>query len=173
MTTMTSNKPVSETLADLRALFTRYKVEDWEPIPGTADASYGVRYLRGGQWVLISSRAQPTKSKNLRQCYQVIQYLFLWASRGVGGVSQGVTFIHGGLVPTGPGVSEDTLAEAYAIIGVEPGVSLEEIDSVYRAKVKYAHPDSVQDPEEKRARETRIKRLNEAKEIIDKARKGG
>ena len=32
MTTMQSNKSVSETLQDLRALFGRYEIEEWEPI---------------------------------------------------------------------------------------------------------------------------------------------
>ncbi len=50
--------------------------------------------------------------------------------------------------------------EAYATIGVEPTVSMEEVTSVYHAKVKFAHPDGTQDPEEKRVREDRTKRLN-------------
>ena len=41
---------------------------------------------------------------------------------------------------------------AYTTIGVEPTVSMDEVTSVYHAKVKYAHPDGVQDPEEKRIR---------------------
>ena len=81
-----------ETLADLRMLFSRDDIGDW-PIHGESDRSYSVRYLQGGQWTAISSLVQPTKDHNLRQCYQVIQYLFLWASRGVGGVSKGVTSI--------------------------------------------------------------------------------
>jgi len=100
---------------------------------------------------------------------QVIQYLFLWASRGVGRVSKGVTFIHGGFATVGA-QPEDRMAEAYATIGVEPTVSMEEVTSVYHAKVKYAHPDGVQDPEEKRIREQRTQRLNLAYEAIEKAR---
>lgn len=45
---------------------------------------------------------QPIREHNLRQYYQVIQYLFLWASRGVAGVSKGGGFHpHGGLSPKG------------------------------------------------------------------------
>ncbi len=93
----------------------------------------------------------------------MIQYQFLWAERGVSGVTNGVTFIHGGLV-------KDNLAEAYAIVGVEASASLAEIQSVYRAKVQHQHPDKVTDPQEKRVREERIKRLNQAKDLIEKAR---
>ena len=170
MTTMTSNKAVSDTLQDLRNLFSRYHIEEWEPIPSKVDLSYSVRYRQDDQWVLISSRMQPTKAKNLRQCYQVIQYLFLWTSRGVGGVSQGVTFIHGGLVRVGEAIDEDGLAEAYATLGVAPSDSMEEVNAVYRAKIKFNHPDGVQDPQEKSLREERSSRLNGAWEMVQKDR---
>mgnify|MGYP001610314563 FL=1 len=170
MTTMTSNKTVSDTLQDLRNLFSRYDIEEWEPIPSKVDLSYSVRYRQDHQWVNISSRMQATKAKNLRQCYQVIHYLFLWASRGVGGVSQGVTFIHGGLVRVGEAMDEDGLAEAYATLGVDSSDSLEEVGAVYRAKIKFNHPDGVQDPQEKRVREERSARLNGAWAMIEKGR---
>ncbi len=64
------------------------------------------------------------------------------------------------------------MAEAYATIGVEPTVSMEEVTSVYHAKIKYAHPDGTQDPEERRVREDRTKRMNLAYEAIQKARQG-
>lgn len=170
MTTMTSTKAVSETLKDLRTLFGRYKIEEWEPIPSKVDLSYSVRYRQDDQWVTISSRMQPTRAKNLRQVYQVIQYLFLWASRGVGGVSQGVTFIHGGLVRVGEAMDEDGLAEAYATLGVDSSDSLDEIGAVYRAKIKFNHPDGVQDLQEKSLREERSSRLNGAWDLIEKGR---
>mgnify|MGYP001568273127 CR=1 FL=1 len=131
MTTMKSNKSVSETLQDLRALFDRYDIEEWEPIRSEQDVSYAVRYRQGQQWVNISSRLQVTRAANLRQCHQVIQYLFLWASRGVGGVSQGVTFIGQSLVRVGEGKDEDTMAEAYATLGVEATSSLDEIGAIF------------------------------------------
>ena len=39
-------------------------------------------------------------------------------------------------------------------------VSMDEGISVCHAKIKYAHPDGTQDPEERRVREDRTKRLN-------------
>lgn len=172
MTIMQSKKDVASTLVDLRFLFTKYKIEDWEPIPEDGTIAYAVRYRQGGQWVMISSRVQPTRAQNLRQCYQVIQYLFLWAARGVGGMSQGVTFIHGGLVPVGNVVHKDTLAEAYATIGVDAACSLDEIRAVYAAKIRYNHPDVAKDSTEKRGMEGRTGRLNEAWARIQKARVG-
>ena len=67
---------------------------------------------------------------------------------------------------------EDRMAEAYTTIGVDPIGSLEEVRRVYHAKIKYAHPDSTQDPEERRVREDRTKRMNLAYEAIQKARQG-
>ncbi len=165
-----TNKTIPESLGDLRKLFSRYDVEDWEPIPGEADRSYEVRYLQAGQWASISSNLQPTKEQNLRQCYQVINYLFLWGSRGVGGVRQGVTFISGGIEAVNPARPSDSLAESYSTLGVEPENDLEEIQGVYRTKIRFTHPDRVQDPEEKRIRQERTKRLNVAMEAIEKSR---
>ena len=170
MTTMQSNKDVSSTLQDLRQLFAKYEIEDWEPVPEDGTIAYAVRYRQQGQWVTISSRIQPTRAQNLRVCHQVIRYLFLWAARGVGGMSQGVTFIHGGLVQVGNAVHQDTLAEAYATIGVDHTCSMEEIGDVYRAKIKHNHPDSTMDSVEKSAREGRAGRLNDAWGRIQKAR---
>lgn len=169
---MKTKKTISETLADLRKLFKGYDIEDYEPIPGDTDLSYGVRYLQRGQWVTISSYSQGTKAKNLRQCYQVIKYLFIWAGRGVGGISQGVTFIQGGLVAMGNQQPEDTLAEAYTTLGVEPSATIEEIQGVYHTKIRFAHPDKEKDTEGKRLKEERTKRLNNAFELIEKQRKG-
>lgn len=170
MTTLNSTKRVAETLQDLRALMRRYEIEDYEPIPEDGAMAYSVRYRQGGQWLTISSRIQPTRAQNLRQCYQTIQYLLLWGARGVGGVSQGVTFIGGGLAKVGVTGAEESMAEAYTTIGVEPSASWEEIQSVYRAKVRYVHPDSVQDQAEKKLREERLSRLNTAFAKVEKAR---
>jgi len=169
-TVIESTKTVPETLADLRTLFRRYDIEDWEPIPGDKDPrSYSVRYMQAGQWVTIDSYLQPSKDLNLRQCYQVIQFLFLWGNRGVGGVSQGVTFIHGALVPT-KGASTNQLAEAYATMGVEASDSLEEIQSVYRAKIRHSHPDHAKDDDDRKGRDARTRRLNAAMDLITQGR---
>lgn len=173
MTTISTSKRVSDTLADLRILFKRYGIEDYEPIPEDNSQAYSIRYYYGGEWQLISSRSQPTRAQNLRQCFQVIQYLLIWASRGVSGVTRGVTFIHGSLATTGATGAEETLAEAYTTIGVEPTATWEEVEAVYRAKVRHNHPDLVQDQEEKQIREDRLTRLNAAYEKLEKARRPG
>jgi len=163
-----TDKTVSQTLADLRKLFGKWGIEDWEPIPGKDGRSYSVRYLKAGQWMEISSMLQPTKAMNLRVCYQVIQYLNLWENRGVTGIVKGVTFV-GGLVPMKE-VARDDYEESCAILGVEPDATLEEIEHVYKVKVQYAHPDRFQDPEEKKQAEARFKRIQRAYEYIKKVK---
>jgi len=49
---------------------------------------------------------------------------------------------------------------------------MEEVTSICHAKIKHAHPDGTQDPEERKAREDRTRRLNLAYEAIQKARLG-
>ena len=172
MTTFKTSKSVSETLTELRNLFRRYKLEEWEPIPDQHTNAYSVRWLQGGEWHTISSTMQVTKAQNLAQVRHIIQLMLLWGSRGVGGVSGASTFIHGGLATLAKRDTEDELTEAYATLGVDPDTSMEEVSSVYHAKIRYAHPDGVQDINEKRLREERTKRLNRAYEFIEKARKG-
>ncbi len=160
---ISTEKAVSQTLADLRKLFDGWDIEDWEPIPGDDGRSYTVRYRKVGQWIEISSQLQPTKAMNLRVCYQVIQYLKLWENRGVTGIAQGVTFV-GALVKT-KGSDQEDFNQSCAVLGVDPEASLKEVESVYRVKVSYAHPDKGGDPE-------RFKRIQKAYEYIKKV-KGG
>ena len=60
-----------ETLADLRSLFGKYEIEDWEPIPGQEDHSYSVRYLRyakasaGAELTVLGCEAFPQESCRL------------------------------------------------------------------------------------------------------------
>lgn len=165
-----SDKDVSQTLADLRKMFAKWEIEDWEPVPGEDGRAYSVRYLRGGQWIDINSQLQPTKAMNLRVCYQVISYLHLWENRGVTGIAKGVTFV-GSLVPTGAS-DRDSFEESCAILGVDPGATWPEIKSVYSVKVNFTHPDKFPNapPEEKKALEERFKRLTKAYDYIKKVK---
>jgi len=163
-----SDKTVSQTLADLRRIFTVWGIEEWEPIPSKESRSYSVRYLKAGQWIEISSELQPTKSMNLRVCYQVIMYLKLWENRGVTGIAKGVTFV-GGLVPI-KATATDTFEESCAIIGVQPDATWEEIDRTYKLKTQFAHPDKFTKPEEKKVAEERFKRIQRAYDYLKKVK---
>ncbi len=160
---MDTDKTVSQTLADLRRLFGDWGIEEWEPIPTKDGRSYSVRYLKVGQWIEISSQLQPTKSMNLRVCYQVIKFLKLWENRGVTGIAKGVTFV-GGIVPVKDGARED-YEESCATLGVDPEASMEEVERIYRVKVQFAHPDKGGEAE-------RFKRIQRAYDYILKV-KGG
>lgn len=84
-----TKKTVSETLSELRQLFKKYNIEDWEPVPVDSGAGYSVRYLRARNWTEIKSVLQPTKAMNLRVCFQVIKNMFIWEARGVSGLVKG------------------------------------------------------------------------------------
>ncbi len=166
-----TKKTVPETLADLRRVFRKTGLEDYEPVPADDGPGYSVRYRQNGQpWATISSTIQPRKAQNLRVCYDVIFKLFLWAERGVSGVSQGVTFI-GTALEVGDDVRSDSVDEAFFTIGVEPTDDLEMIEAVYRTKIKRIHPDTIRDPDEKKQAEARAARLNKAMELVRKVKR--
>jgi len=164
-----TSKTVSQTLADLRQLFAKWLIEDWEPIPVENGPGYTVRYFRNRSWTEIGSYYQPTKAMNLRVCYQVIDNMFRWEGRGVSGLVRGTAFMGGELVTTERG-GTDSFDEACAILGVEPEASWEEIDRVFKVKVQYAHPDRFTKPEEKKAAEARFKRIQKAYDLVEKVK---
>jgi len=169
-----TSKTVSQTLADLRRLFLKWAIEDWEPIPVEKGPGYTVRYFRNRSWTEIGSYYQPTKAMNLRVCYQVIDNMFRWEARGVTGLVKGTAFMGGELVATGTGRGErESVDEACAILGVAPEASWEEIDRVYSLKVLFCHPDKLVNasPEQKRAGEARFKRLTKAYDLVKKVKK--
>ena len=136
-----TSKTVSETLSELRKIFKKLSIEDWEAIPSEANASYSVRYLRGGNWTEIGSTVQPTKAMNIRVCFQVIDNMFRWEARGVSGIIKGTAFMGGALVATQGNDKKESFEEACAILGVDPIASMEEIDKVFKIKVQFVHPD--------------------------------
>jgi len=164
-----TSKTVSQTLADLRQIFSKWEIEDWEPIPVEKGPGYTVRYFRSRVWTEIGSYYQPTKAMNLRVCYQVIDNMFRWEARGVSGLVKGTAFMGGDLVAVEGGKTE-SFDEACAILGIDPEASWEEIDRVYKIKVQYAHPDKFKKPEEKKAADERFKRLQKAYELVKKVK---
>lgn len=161
-----SDKTVSETLRDLRVLFSAWGLEDWEPFSADdGTPTYSLRYRRGAVWSEISSRLQPTRAKNLRVCFDVVHRFKIWEERGVSGAASGVSFI-GGLVPVGKSADRDSYEEACAVLGVDPGSTWEEAQKVYQTKVKFVHPDYGGDAE-------RFKRLQKAYEYIEKVKGRG
>lgn len=159
-----TEKTVTQTLADLRRLFAKSEIEDWESIPAEKGPGYTVRYFRNRSWTEVGSYYQPTKAMNLRVCFQVIDNMFRWEARGVTGLVKGTAFMGGELVATAR-PERESFDEACATLGVDPEASWEEIKRVYQIKVQYVHPDHGGDPE-------RFKRLKKAYEYIEKVKTG-
>ncbi|HLC30157.1 MAG TPA: J domain-containing protein [Dehalococcoidia bacterium] len=159
-----TKKTVPQTLADLRLMFAKAEIEDWEAVPTLDSPAYSVRYHNGQAWVEISSRIQPTKAMNLRQCFQVVDNLLRWQIRGISGVASGQAFISGlPAVVNGPQQKGSEFIEACGTLGVDPEDSWEEISAVFRVKVQRAHPDHGGDA-------ARFKRLNNAYQIVDRVK---
>jgi len=158
-----TRKVVSQTLADLRKLFSRREMQDWEPLPDEKGPGYRVRYYRNRIWTEIGSFYQPSKAMNLRVCYQVIDNMLRWEARGVTGVVKGTAFMGGELVTT-TRTKTESFDEACATLGVDPEASFEEVKKVYQVKVQFTHPDRGGDPE-------RFKRIQKAFELIEKVKK--
>jgi len=162
MSLIRTKKTVRETLSDLRELFSKMEIDDWEPIPAEKEPGYAVRFYRNKTWTEIGSYYQPTKAMNLRVCYQVIDNLFRWEARGVTGLVKGTAFMGGDLVATAR-PERESFDESCAVLGVDPEASWEEIKRVYSVKAQYAHPDVGGDPE-------RFKRITKAYEYIEKVK---
>lgn len=162
ISTIKTEKTVSETLRDLRRLFRKWEIEDWEPVPAEQGPGYAIRYYRNKSWTEVGSYYQPTKAMNLRVCFQVVDNMFRWESRGVTGLVRGTAFMGGELVVT-QRPERESFDEACAVLGVDPETSWEEIKKVHQVKVQFAHPDRGGDPE-------RFKRIQKALEVIEKVK---
>ena len=142
--TIDTKKTVSDTLADLRKLFRKWEIEDWEAFPAETGPGYAVRYYRGKVWTEIGSLNQPTKAMNLRVCYQVIDNMFRWEARGVTGIVKGTAFMGGQELIATTRAQTESFDEACAVLGIDPEASWEECKRVYSVKAQYAHPDRFQ-----------------------------
>jgi hypothetical protein len=133
-----TEKTVSETLSDLHKLFKEMDIEDFMPIPDDAGPGYTVKFMWSKKWVPIKSQLQPTKAGNIRMCYRAIRYVWEMQTRGITGVvSQAITEM--GLVTVGV---QNTLAEDYAMLGLDNNADLKKIDEAYRHKAQKYHPDN-------------------------------
>ena len=125
-----------------------------------------VRYMRNGQqWQQIACYAFPTRAKNLRQCFLLLERLRIAEQQGV--QYQGLTFTKdiatASTVATGASRKEEIL-DAYDTLGVGPDDPVELIKKVYSNKSQYYHPDKQGGDQEK------FKRLTKAYELILKSR---
>jgi curved DNA-binding protein CbpA len=64
----------------------------------------------------------------------------------------------------------ESFDEACAILGVEPGASLEEIERIHKVKAQYSHPDKFNEPIEKQKANERFKRIERAYDLIKKVK---
>ena len=164
---------VDKTRSQIRHQFTLWDIDPSEfEIVWEEDRSSGrierrpgatVRYMRNGQWQSISCFGFPSRSANLRQCFLLLERLRIAEQNGV--QYQGLTFTRDMTTTTGETSRKESLLDAYDILGVSPDDPVELVESVFRKKSMFYHPDKGGDA-------AKFKRLNNAYETIMKSRGG-
>lgn len=150
------------TMRDLRAMFQKWDVEMWEPIPDRERApGVTLRYYRAGSWQQVHCDAFPTRAQNLRQVYLLLDRLRIAEKNGVSYTGLASTR---DLVATGSeGPTKTRLQDAYFILGATPGDPLELIKDIYLKKATFYHPD-------KGGNKEKFAQLHQAYETICAAR---
>ncbi len=165
---------LDQTRREIRQTFARWDIDpsEWEIIweeerSGTRTLrrpGVTVRYLRNGQWQQIACLAFPTRAKNLRQCFLLLDRLRIAEQQGV--QYQGLTFTKEMATMSGEnsGASKkEELLDALDTLGVSPDDPIELIKKVYANKSSFYHPDKGGD-------EAKFKRLTKAYELVLKSR---
>ena len=129
-----------QTMRELRAMFDKWDVELWEPIPDQKWlAGVTVRYYRAGVWQQVHCNAFPTRGQNLRQVYLLLDRLRIAEKNGVSYTGLASTR---DLVAAGPNGQDKTkLQDAYFILSVTAGDPTEMIKAIYQKKATFYHPD--------------------------------
>lgn len=164
----------NQTRNDLRHMFDQWDIEQFsiireqeEFVSGMVKRGYGatVTYLRRGQWQTVTCTSSLEYSENLRSIFFFLDRLRIAEKSGV--AYQGLSSVKD-VVKSGVNRVEqqETLAEAYDVLGVKPDDPIELIERVYRAKAQSFHPDASSGDQEK------MKRLNAAHDLITKAKAG-
>lgn len=160
--------PVEKTLSDLRDCFRKWQIELFEVVPrekvekGYVGPGMRVSYFRADKWQSVECMNFPTKASNVRQCFLLLDRLRIAEQQGVSYAGLSSTTE---LIKAGPEVAaRSELVEAYGIVGVAPDDPDSLLKQVYRAKSMVYHPDVNKEDEDK------MKRLNNAYEVICKAR---
>ena len=149
-------------MRQLRAMFNKWEVEMWEPIPDRERApGVTVRYHRAGTWQQVHCNAFPSRPQNLRQVYLLLDRLRIAEKNGVSYSGLASTQ---DLVAAGPESQAKTkLQDACFILGVIPSDPMDLINAIYLKKVTFYHPDHGGDKE-------KFIQLQQAYEAICEAR---
>ena len=135
-------KPVDteKTMRDLRAMFGKWEVEMWEPIPDQQRApGLTLRYYRAGTWQQVHCDAFPTRAQNLRQVYLLLDRLRIAEKNGVS--YTGLASTRDLVAATAEGQTKTKLQDAYFTLGVTSEDPTEMIKNIYLSKAHFYHPD--------------------------------
>lgn len=137
-----TEKPAQATIADIRhavsiwnrdAGETAVSAFDVPPSPKVGGVEAVVRIELRGRPVEFRCGSQRTYSENLRCCFLALDSMRLNERRGIGEVMQTAY-----AMLSAPKAERDP----YEVLGVRSNLDLEDIEAVWRSKVKRAHPDA-------------------------------
>ncbi len=111
---------------------------------------------------MVSCYGFPTRSRNLRQCFLLLDRLRIAEQSGV--QYEGLSYTKEVATTSTETGRREQLLDAYDILGVSPDDPTNLIKSVYRKKVEYYHPDKQGGDADK------FKRVTAAYELIIKTR---
>lgn len=138
------------------------EVGAWDAPPAASIGGLAatVRLELRGQSISINCVSQDSYARNLRCCYLTIDGMRLNALRGIEDTMREAYKMLG----AGPG--ERPRRDPYVVLGAHPTADLEDIQSIYRMKARKLHPDTGGDT----ADPTALAELNEAWEVIQRDR---
>lgn len=163
----------SQTRNNLRHMFDQWGIEQFSIIREQEEYANGrfvkgngatVTYLRRSQWQTVTCVAASSYDENLRSIFLFLDRLRIAEKTGV--AYQGLSSVKD-VVKTAidtKAEEQETLEEAYDILGVKPDDPVELVERVYRAKAQSFHPDTNSGDLEK------MKRLNAARDMVIKAK---
>ena len=140
--------PVDETRKDIRHTFTLWDIDPsefeilWEEDPHhirTRLPGAIVRYLRNGAWQTINCYAFPDRATNLRQCFLLLERLRIAEKHGV--QYAGLTYTTDITLANKEQARKEEILEAYDVLGVSPDDPIDLVNSVFRKKSMFYHPD--------------------------------
>lgn len=150
---ITTKKTWDQTLDDLAEQFRLWGVSSWTVDPvrprhainqwNNTEALRAVtlRYQLRDRDVVLTMSKQARAHDNLRVLYLAVEAMRLNEARGIAEV---VASAYAQLPPAGgttPGTAMAETSDPYAVLGVERSYALDVIESIWKARLRAAHPD--------------------------------
>lgn len=142
---LSTDKTYAETERELAECFRKWGVREWSAEPNVpkarvnaltlsqAERAVTVHYMKDGKPITLSLDTQRSPGANLRALYLSLDAMRMIDARGVGSIVQSAYMQLG---------APKTERDPWEVLGLRPGASKDEIEVMFKAKAKVAHPDA-------------------------------